>query len=283
LDQWFPDSERRLRDQNRTPDRSWFITNSRGDQIARAPRPDPSNETIGKNFAWRSYFHGGTEEFDPGDPLPALTPRTNPDISTAFRSNATGEYMVAMAVPVWDEDHVQVVGILARTLHLTDLLSQWEDSIRGDAAVEARFLALVDTRQDAGFLLDHEWMTPDTLRGLTDKEIEQQLRLDDTTLKQLAAVGSSERYSDDFYRDPVANIDSKYDDQWLAAFALVSKQSRWYAIVQESKAQALKPVDELEGVFWKYGGWSLVVFSLMLGILWYLIHRASGQKLGVDG
>lgn len=272
LDEWFFETSNRLVDQQRTQDESWFITNARGDQLAR----QPSNaETIGENYAWRSYFHGGTEQYLLEEAITeGLTPRTAKGISTAFRSNATRQYMVAMAVPVWDADHVEVIGVLARTLHLTELLSQWESSIRGDVADGTRFLALVDTRAGAGFLLDHEWMTQETLEGRTDEEIEDQLRLDDTTLQQLAELRPFANYSDDHYRDPVANIDPKYNHEWLAAFAPVGV-TRWYAIVQESKTQALQPVGDIESLFKNYGLWSLVVFSLMLGILWYLIHRAS--------
>jgi hypothetical protein len=61
---------------------------------------------------------------------------------------------------------------------------------------------------------------------------------------------------------------------WLAAFAPV-ESTGWVAVVQESRGEALKPVDALRSVFVLYGVAALLVFSVMLGILWYLIHRAS--------
>jgi len=266
LDQWFTEAEQKLLDQGRTKDESWFLTNNQGDQLTRIPR----GETIGDNFRWRSYFHGGTEEYEPDAIPPGTSIRLEPGISTAFRSNATGEYMVALAVPVWDADHVEVIGLLSRTFHLTDLLSQWEQRIRGDVADATRFLALVDTRQDAGFLLDHEWMTPANIEGRTDEQIEQELRLNEDTLEQLSEQRRFESYS-----DPVAAIDPAYAKPWLAVFAPVQDTGGWFAIVQESRAEALRPVGQLNAVFWEYGIAALIVFSVMLGILWYLIHRAA--------
>ena len=269
LDAWFRDAVDRLNDQGREPDESWFIQNARGDQLTRRPTED----TVGRNYNWRSYFHGGTEEFDPDEVPAGIGPKTTAGISTAFRSQATNKYMVALAVPVWDEDHIEVIGILARTLHLTDLLSPWEHRIRGEMETRTeseRFIALVDTRKDAGFLLDHEWMKPETLEGRTDEEIEEQLRLDEATLSRLD--GQPQQFPK--YRDPVGDLDSAYAGDWLAAFAPI-KETGWYAIVQESSGAALEPVEAVTGVFWQSGGWALVVFSLMLGILWYLIHRAS--------
>jgi len=266
MDKWFEDAQLRLAAQERTLDESWFLCNARGDQVTRRPR----QHTIGDNFRWRSYYHGGTEEYDPDQIPPGTSIRLTPGVSTAFRSNATGEYMVALAVPVWDADHVEVMGLLSRTIHLPKLLSQWEQRISGDVPPATRFLALVDTREDAGFLLDHEWMTEEHVEGRTDEQIREELRLNDAILKALAG---ERRFAD--YRDPVGEIDSLYDKQWLAVFAPVEDTGGWFAIVQESREEALRPVGELNEVFWDYGLAALAVFSVMLGILWYLIHRAA--------
>jgi eukaryotic-like serine/threonine-protein kinase len=266
MDKWFDDAQLRLAAQDRTEDDSWFLCNSQGDQVTRRPR----EKTIGKNFRWRSYFHGGTKEYDEEDIPPGTSIRMTPGVSTAFRSDATREYMVALAVPVWDEDHVEVIGLMARTIHLPKLLSQWEQRISGEVPPATRFLALVDTRKDAGFLLDHEWMTEQNVEGRTGEQIREELRLDEATLQ---AVPHQRQFTD--YRDPVGDIDAQYDIEWLAVFAPVEDTGGWYAIVQESREEALRPVGELNDVFWDYGLSALAVFSVMLVILWYLIHRAA--------
>ncbi len=139
---------------------SWFVTDRDGRQVFRVPAED----TIGQTFAYRDYYHALGRELPDDTDLTAVRPRTTPGVSLAFRSRATDKYMVAIAVPIWDEGHMSVIGILARTIHLTDLLDQWDDLIRGeDRASDERFLTLIDTRSDSGFVLDHDWMTPEHL------------------------------------------------------------------------------------------------------------------------
>ncbi|MCA9078671.1 MAG: protein kinase [Planctomycetaceae bacterium] len=276
LNEWQAAWAERLREADRSADRSWFLTNAAGDQLARIPLPPENFNTIGDNFARRSYFHGGVEEYDPSSLPGDLKPRTKPGISTAFRSDATHQYMVAIAVPVWDEAEENVIGILARTIDLPDLLSPWEQRVRGEDSKTTgdnanRFLSLVDTREERGFLLDHHWMTREAMREMSDAEIEQKLRLSEDLTEMVTHSQSSGNF-----RDPVATagLDATYSGDWLAAFAPV-KQTGWVAVVQERRAEALRPFRALESVFWQYGIAALVVFSLMLGILWYLIHRAS--------
>lgn len=267
LDKWQPAANDRLRKEDRTPDRSWFVNNAEGDQLTRQP-PD---DTITKNYNWRSYFHGGVEEYPPGEAPEGIKPRTEPGVSTAFRSQATERYMVALAVPIWDETHTEVIGIMARTIDLPDLLSPWEERVRGKTDEAKRFLSLVDAREGGGFLLDHQWMTREAMEKLTDEEVERKLRLPDDVVRHMRESS----HSDDF-RDPIAaaGLDERYAGEWLAAFAKV-EGTGWMAVVQERRDEALQPVGTLRNVFVQYGIWALVVFSVMLGILWYLIHRAS--------
>ena len=55
--------ERRVQELLQDPDEpdvaSWFVTDSQGLQMARAPEED----TVGRNFSWRTYFHGGFEDY----------------------------------------------------------------------------------------------------------------------------------------------------------------------------------------------------------------------------
>jgi serine/threonine protein kinase len=272
LDAWQPAAMARLKKRDAALDQSWFITNARGDQIARQPPPPPDDNTIGKNYAWRSYFHGGVEEYTRESAPSDIRPRKDPGISTAFRSEATHRYMVALAVPVKDEAGAEVIGILARTIDLPDLLSPLEERARGKPGNGAlRFLSLVDAREGGGFLLDHQWMTKERMSAMSNEQVQQKLRLPDDAVREMRESTRS-----DHYRDPIAKagLDDRYAGRWLAAFAPVAGTG-WVAVVQERYDEALQPVGALESVFWEYGIWALVVFSVMLGILWYFIHRAS--------
>ncbi|MEZ6055337.1 MAG: protein kinase [Planctomycetaceae bacterium] len=269
--------------EKRTPDESWFITDQRGRQVLRLPLTE---NTIGKQFHWRDYFHGQGRELDPEIEIDSVSIRQVPGISAAFQSRATDQYMVAISVPVWDESHKEVIGILASTIHLTDLLKQWEVRIRSlEEPLEKeghsqsdpdpthhRFLALADTRGGEVRLLDHPWMTPQNLGKISDAELEST----DSPLRMVTPFDSvllEEHWSTE-YADPLARRDPDFAGQWLAAAAPVGNTG-WIAVVQERRDVALKPVDELRRVFVRAGFSAICVFSLLLGLLWYLIHRAS--------
>src|SRR5262249_50881187 len=79
---------------------SWFVTDSTGLQLARAPAED----TLGKSFAWRSYFTGQNED------LPE-TQHPNPDehikstnLSAVYYSQVNDRWTVTISTPIFVED-----------------------------------------------------------------------------------------------------------------------------------------------------------------------------------
>lgn len=266
LERWKTSADESLPAEGRTQDESLFLTNSLGTQIFRAPQTD----TIGVNFAWRDYFHNLGRELNPNDDLSEIKPRRVSGISIPFRSQNTGQFMVAIAVPIWDEAHREVVGVLGRTLHLADLLNQWEVR-HEDASMQmshTRFLALVDTREQRAMLLDHPWLT-DHLTELHDHEVREQLRFDVKKSADLVA-----RTHDSNYEDPMGRHDEAYRGAWLAAFAPVGRTG-WVAVVQERRDIALQPIDRIRQVFVNAGLMSLVIIAAMFAVLWYLMQRAT--------
>ncbi len=114
------EAEAQLIAEHRTRDDSWFLTDAQGKQVFRYPSREPGRKTtLGRPFHWRDYFHAQGAEFDPAIPLDSVTPRQSAGLSLPFRSQATDRYMVAIAVPVRGSPDGPVLGILARTLHLT--------------------------------------------------------------------------------------------------------------------------------------------------------------------
>jgi serine/threonine protein kinase/class 3 adenylate cyclase len=95
---------------------SWFINDRLGVQIARSPRSD---ESLGKNFSLRDYFHGQGVDYPAGEP--AQPPIDRPHISIAYRSTSTGRLHVAFSVPIDNSqrgaDH-SVLGVLAMAVDL---------------------------------------------------------------------------------------------------------------------------------------------------------------------
>ncbi len=104
--------------------------------------------TIDEDYSWRDYFHGLNQQFEKGQTPDSVTPLRERHISIAFVSEATNRTMVALSVPVWNADQTEVIGVLARTTHLGQLLSQYEFSIAGPESV-ARTIALIDSHPAA--------------------------------------------------------------------------------------------------------------------------------------
>jgi hypothetical protein len=275
----------RQRAAGRTPDVSWLIMDAQGRQVYRYPiygNPrEPERTTIGVYYDHRDYFHGGGADKPRTTTGSRYVPRRAAGVSVAFRSENTGQYMVAIAAPVWADDTQQdVIGVVARTMHIAELLSQWERLIAGEDASDRRerFLALADASGQPGApvtLLDHPWMSQGNLvqRASTDDELDKLmagLKMHDDEADSLRLGDHDARY-----RDPIAEVDATYAGEWMAAFAPV-RGTNWVAIVQEQRAAALAPVGELNRVFLFAGLAALGLFAVLLAVLWYLINRASG-------
>jgi len=189
-------NEQRLSGTGRTVNTGWFIVGTQGRQVFRFP-PRKSNgepqDTIGEAFHWRTYYTDRPVDLPKSTPFAAVAPRTEPGVSPHFRSEATGQYMIAIAAPIWDEAHEnwlkqgksgadpgKVIGVIASVIHIADLLDQWEHAILDstehadldpDEPSDAndRFLALATVTRvkgesdDAVLLLDHPWLTPQNI------------------------------------------------------------------------------------------------------------------------
>jgi hypothetical protein len=163
-----------------------------------------------------------------------------------------------------------VLGVLARSINLGELLSQWEGAIADPTPnSHDHFLALVDMRENPAYLLDHPWISEPASRQLEDREFKELLQVDPD---QREIIETSE--SDTRYVDPIGNLDSRYAGPWLAGFAPVGKIG-WYAIVQERRSSAVQPVQSLRAVFVQYGAGALAAMTAVFALLGTLLWRAS--------
>ena len=99
------------------PVNNWFVLDSKGLFLARSPAAPLSS--IGKNFAWRTYFHGGTRDYDSlQDYLKYAADEhvTEPHLSAALNSQHEGIPLWAVSAPVLDEkgEFIGVVGVRVR-------------------------------------------------------------------------------------------------------------------------------------------------------------------------
>jgi serine/threonine protein kinase len=106
-----------------------------GRQLARVPPLD--HKTIGKNWAFRDYFHGQGKDMDEGTILP---PIQEPHLSNIFRSKAqTQSWGVAFSVPIWSEGEGEgeVLGVLMMIIEVRQFKL---------ASMPHRWVVLFDTR-----------------------------------------------------------------------------------------------------------------------------------------
>lgn len=141
---------------------SWFINSRNGIQVARKKTKD----SIGKNYAYRDYFHGGGKNLNQEEAAADPQPITKPNLSTVYegstdeKSGEPGKIKVAFSVPIFDlrtdTFNRQVLGVLSLSIEVGSL-EQLDVKSSGDNEV-----LLVDTRPDyltgeakEGLLLDH--------------------------------------------------------------------------------------------------------------------------------
>lgn len=306
-------NEQQLERDGRTNNASWFIVGTHGKQVFRVPARKNGGEihdTIGESFYWRGYYTGLDYDLLPEkNPFEAVTVRTEPGVSSHFRSQATHQYMVCMAAPIWDEDHQlwekqgrqgpdpgRALGVVGCTIHIFEILKQWEHMIRDQdsgARINDRFLALAayDEQQRQAMLLDHPWMTQENLRGVATAETREQrnnqldefmteMRIRDTDAGDLAALVKADNrrhYTEPEYDDPFGKQADEFRGKWLASFAQV-KPTHLIAIVQERREAAIEPVQKVNRIFAYAAVVAIIVFGVLLAILWYFLNRASSSR-----
>lgn len=258
---------------------TWFLTDSMGTQLWRYP---PSTETLGKNFAYRDYFHGRGEDLPADTPAGSIPPATSPRISTAYRSKGDTGYKVAITVPIRSASGDRVVGIVARSVQLGDLLNEFTDLLdtsRTDGI--DRILTLVDSRN--GQVIDHPWMTPQRLSTLDEAEVVslrvgvadrmhmQELHQSLVSQQNFAVVKTETDYIDPISRMTDATA-AQYTGDWMAAFWPV-RDTSWIAVVQERRDSALRPVREIRDGLLRYAVWGGALGIAVIVTLWTLVVR----------
>ncbi len=207
---------------------SWIITDQRGLVLARYP---PNEHLVGRNVAFRDYFHGLGKEFPEGTVKEPITDRHR---SLVFINQVTRKPSVAFSVPIWrgQPRGSQCIGVLIMTLEISELARLkllLPDEASGE--LQDHEVALVDTRDD--------WIDGQPQRGLflyhpsfaerlkTNSGTLPVIRMDEARLARLEKVRQSRlkpalKFSDDSvdfaYTDPVDAADTA---PWLAAFAPV--------------------------------------------------------------
>ena len=248
---------------------SWFFCDARGVSTLRVPE----GRTIGKNFAWRSYFYGGPDDRDEAWRPQAEEYLHDTALSDVFLSQATSRWIVAICTPVFDEsvEPRRFLGVVAMTAgvgHFVPLPG-------GDY----QFAVLVNQREGThkGVILQHP---------LFDRLMSAEGRLPDRfkncRVRENDLPNTPERQQ--HYRDPLAADEDggDFDRHWLAQMESVrvrDEDTGWIVIVQEAYESAIgSTLRELSSELVRSGIIALSLVALIMASLWALAKRMSAMR-----
>ncbi len=240
---------------------SWFFCDERGVSAVRVPEFDKDGRTtVGKNYAWRSYFHGGLKDYpQEWDRPPPGEHLRRTQLSAVFRSQWHNEWIVAVASPVYQTapDGGEFLGVVALTVRV----GRFVELRGGDERFwELQGALLVDQRRGdhRGMILQHPLVSDlaSLPNGHLDKHRLPPEELPDTLEKGLSLT----------YRDPLAELAAASEQGprnrlWLAQAEPVlvrGEPTGWWVIVQE-------PYDAHRGtIVWTLAGLrkDLVLFGV---------------------
>jgi hypothetical protein len=250
---------------------SWFFCDPLGVSTVRVPE----GRTIGKDFAWRSYFHG-----KPLDYAESWRPRSagamhveKTQLSAVFRSQATTRWTVAVSTPVFEDGpEKRFLGVIAQTAEV----GRFVEFSGGDH----QFAVLVDDRAGPhqGLIVEHPLF--DALMAREGKLPDRftSCRVSDDDLPNTAR--RQRHYQDPLAADPDGRA---YDRRWLAwtePVRLRGADSGWLVIVQEAYDVAIgSTLDRLKSDLVRYGLSALAMIGLVMAGLWVFVARLTSQRM----
>ena len=119
LDVWLKRKDEKSHD--RTNAANWYLFNSKGYLIGRSPHGSNYFKILGRNFAYRSHFHGQEEDgTDKAKAFLEASPVEQPYLSSAFVSTGDNRVKIAFSSPVRrsksggeaDDEHSRPIAVL---------------------------------------------------------------------------------------------------------------------------------------------------------------------------
>jgi hypothetical protein len=256
---------------------SWFFCDANGVSMLRTPE----GRTFGKNYAWRSFFHGGGRDMDDswrpslGEHLTATT------LSDVFQSQATKQWIVAISAPIYDNSpQRKFLGVVAMTVNVGQL-----NQFPGD---DNQFAVLVDNRagDHKGVIVQHplfDKLFAEQQKSLPGEQPKLPDRFKNYRVSADDLPNSDDAWSQEHYRDPLASDSQggQYDRRWLAEMAPVSVRGRdtgWIVIVQEAYDTAIgDTLGKLKLGLVNSGLIALGLIALVMAGLWGMAKRLSAR------
>ncbi|WP_233214601.1 serine/threonine-protein kinase [Rhodopirellula bahusiensis] len=191
-----------------------------------------AQNSVGRNFAYRTYFTGRKDDYPSTIPMDSVSPLRHTHLSSAFQSTATKMWKVAISTPLWLEESGVVVSgrretpdrdpdaVFVATINLGDfqLLQRSRSGNEADAANPSQVAVLVEAREGdlRGTVLQHPLM--DQLREEGQNVSDKSYQVDGATMDRLLEGGDVD------FRDPMASASSGngFGGDWIAAMEPVT-------------------------------------------------------------
>jgi serine/threonine protein kinase len=261
---------------------SIFVTDPLGTIVAAAYDDRIYIRSEGRNYSWRSYFHGGPED------LPESWPRELPPhiqsthLSAVFKSSTTEKWKVGITTPVYanTDGQQRFLGVLAMTINVGDFAI-----FRNRERPTEYFAVLIDNRQGErhGTILQHPLF-------------QERSPADDYRVpeKVLQAVRNEPVFD---YHDPIGTAPggTAYAGDWIAAAEPVRVPGRDFetrngrngnartdllVLVQVSADAVTAPVKQLGRRLAFDGLSAMVVVIGVVTALWLVVLRFSREPGG---
>jgi len=264
---------------------SWFVQDHRGISLAISIDADTDYSPLGRNFAYRTYFHGGERDLPKGTRAPKVI--SAPHLSSVFRSTTTDTWKLAISTPVVGEDG-STIGVIALTLEVGEI-EKYESK-------DIRFATLIDGRDGdhRGVILQHPLFDELKQKSRSPLPDFSEFRADVDLLKS----DSTEPYI-----DPLSTheLGEAYRRKWVGGVAPVRLypgnstddnsvlDTGLLVLVQEDYQLALAPVANLGRRLLMEGMFAVVIVVLVLALLWVFVYqllkqsKATATVTGIDG
>ncbi len=274
-----------------------FITDSLGTMLGMAldEEVEELRLSTGRNFAFRTYFHGGRDDLPRQTPARSILPLDAPHLSAAFQSTATGLWKLAFSMPIYLDPPVESAaddlesterrpdGVFVITTNLGDF-----ESMRGGQGSD-QLAVVIDARAGPlrGTVLQHPLMDQQSRAGETLAG--KRFQVPSHVLDQLLAQGDVD------YVDPMAQVPGgqAYAGTWLAAIAPVSlprvslpreispadrqvspaQATDLLVLVQYRLSKVFEPVGELKRQLLVEGGLTFIAIVLLTFAMWSYVNR----------
>jgi serine/threonine protein kinase len=244
---------------------SWFILDPEGTQIARAPERDGKGQylgSLGRNFAFRTYYHGGPVDLVDRYPAPPPEARVlqQTQLSSSLFSDATHHLVIVVSAPIRTEDG-HIIGVIGKMLELgrfARLPVEPSDS---------HFPVLVDTRRlNEGTILQHPF-------HLSGSGTLPKAYLDNPYRIRLETLTKSNRD----YRDPFATVADRFAGRWLSSavpIPLRRRESGLVLVAQQAHETVIgSSLNSLQAALHSLGFLLVLLVVLIVGTLWYVAYR----------